>query len=75
MLSICSIFFQKQQQLILIFSSTFPLVQKIQDSDTLDELFIDLDQNGDLEIDFKEFITLIAMVSSACHELFVENKD
>uniref|UniRef100_A0A3B4WS60 EF-hand domain-containing protein n=1 Tax=Seriola lalandi dorsalis TaxID=1841481 RepID=A0A3B4WS60_SERLL len=34
-------------------------------SETLDELFADLDQNGDLEIDFKEFITLIAMVTSA----------
>uniref|UniRef100_A0A3B3ZRA3 EF-hand domain-containing protein n=1 Tax=Periophthalmus magnuspinnatus TaxID=409849 RepID=A0A3B3ZRA3_9GOBI len=38
---------------------------------TLDQLFTDLDQNGDLEIDFPEFITLIAMVTSACHELFV----
>uniref|UniRef100_A0A3P8US71 EF-hand domain-containing protein n=1 Tax=Cynoglossus semilaevis TaxID=244447 RepID=A0A3P8US71_CYNSE len=28
-------------------------------------LFADLDQNGDLEIDFKEFITLISMVTSA----------
>uniref|UniRef100_A0A3P8SFS3 EF-hand domain-containing protein n=1 Tax=Amphiprion percula TaxID=161767 RepID=A0A3P8SFS3_AMPPE len=33
-------------------------------NETLDELFADLDQNGDLEIDFKEFITLIAMVTS-----------
>uniref|UniRef100_A0A3B3ZQT0 EF-hand domain-containing protein n=1 Tax=Periophthalmus magnuspinnatus TaxID=409849 RepID=A0A3B3ZQT0_9GOBI len=42
---------------------------------TLDQLFTDLDQNGDLEIDFPEFITLIAMVTSACHELFKgENK-
>uniref|UniRef100_A0A3Q3L705 EF-hand domain-containing protein n=1 Tax=Mastacembelus armatus TaxID=205130 RepID=A0A3Q3L705_9TELE len=40
-------------------------------NETLDELFADLDQNGDLEIDFKEFITLIAMVTSACHELFI----
>uniref|UniRef100_A0A8C2XL92 EF-hand domain-containing protein n=1 Tax=Cyclopterus lumpus TaxID=8103 RepID=A0A8C2XL92_CYCLU len=40
---------------------------------TLDELFADLDQNGDLEIDFKEFINLIAMVTSACHELFIPN--
>uniref|UniRef100_A0A8D2ZW68 EF-hand domain-containing protein n=1 Tax=Scophthalmus maximus TaxID=52904 RepID=A0A8D2ZW68_SCOMX len=40
-------------------------------NETLDELFADLDQNGDLEIDFKEFITLISMVTSACHELFI----
>ncbi|CAF96543.1 unnamed protein product [Tetraodon nigroviridis] len=49
--------------------STF--IKKIQENETLDELFSDLDQNGDLEIDFKEFIALIAMVTSACEELFV----
>uniref|UniRef100_A0A8C6V3Y5 EF-hand domain-containing protein n=1 Tax=Neogobius melanostomus TaxID=47308 RepID=A0A8C6V3Y5_9GOBI len=45
-------------------------IQSINENETLDELFADLDQNGDLEIDFQEFITLIAMVTSACHELF-----
>ncbi|XP_072238527.1 protein S100-B-like [Leuresthes tenuis] len=45
-------------------------IMKIQENEILDELFADLDQNGDLEIDFKEFITLIAMVTSACHEQF-----
>lgn len=49
-------------------------IKKIQDSETLDKLFADLDQNKDLEIDFQEFIALIAMVTSACHELFVPNK-
>ncbi|CAJ1051716.1 protein S100-B-like [Xyrichtys novacula] len=44
-------------------------IMKIQEKETLDMLFADLDQNGDLEIDFKEFISLIAMVTSACHEL------
>ncbi|XP_029990842.1 protein S100-B-like [Sphaeramia orbicularis] len=48
-------------------------IMKIQENETLDELFADLDQNGDLEIDFQEFITLIAMVTSACHELFIPN--
>lgn len=51
----------------------FSAEQKIQENETLDELFADLDQNRDLEIDFKEFIALIAMVTSACHELFVPN--
>ncbi|XP_057701476.1 protein S100-B-like isoform X2 [Corythoichthys intestinalis] len=36
----------------------------------LDELFANLDQNSDLEIDFKEFVAFIAMVTSACQELF-----
>ncbi|XP_010745227.3 protein S100-B [Larimichthys crocea] len=48
-------------------------IMKIHENDTLDQLFADLDQNGDLEIDFKEFIALIAMVTSACHELFTPN--
>ncbi|KAG7280497.1 hypothetical protein CRUP_022026 [Coryphaenoides rupestris] len=43
-------------------------IVKIEESDTLDRLFADLDQNGDLEIDFQEFISLIAMVTSACHD-------
>lgn len=51
----------------------FPAEQKIQENETLDKLFADLDQNGDLEIDFKEFVALIAMVTSACEELFVPN--
>ncbi|XP_073324729.1 protein S100-B-like [Pagrus major] len=55
----------------LINNEMSQFIKKIQDSDTLDELFADLDQNGDLEIDFKEFIALIAMVTSACEELFV----
>ncbi|XP_033939912.1 protein S100-B-like isoform X1 [Pseudochaenichthys georgianus] len=45
-------------------------IMKIHENDVLDQLFTDLDQNGDLEIDFKEFIGLIAMVTSACHDLF-----
>ncbi|GAA6215631.1 protein S100-B-like [Lates japonicus] len=45
-------------------------IMKIHENEILDELFADLDQNGDLEIDFKEFIALISMVTSACHELY-----
>lgn len=56
-----------------LLSFPFPAKQKIKENETLDELFADIDQNGDLEIDFKEFISLIAMVTSACQELFVPN--
>ncbi|KAM3621852.1 uncharacterized protein V6R79_017077 [Siganus canaliculatus] len=54
----------------LINNEMSQFIMKIQENETLDELFADLDQNGDLEIDFKEFIALIAMVTSACEELF-----
>ncbi|XP_060765796.1 protein S100-B-like [Neoarius graeffei] len=50
-------------------------ILKIQDKDTLDMLFYDLDENGDREIDFQEFIPLIAMVTSACHDLFMMEHD
>ncbi|KAJ0068583.1 hypothetical protein NL108_009702 [Boleophthalmus pectinirostris] len=45
-------------------------IKTIHENETLDQLFTDLDQNGDQWIDFPEFITLIAMVTSACHDLF-----
>uniref|UniRef100_A0A8C3T3M1 EF-hand domain-containing protein n=1 Tax=Chelydra serpentina TaxID=8475 RepID=A0A8C3T3M1_CHESE len=32
---------------------------------TLEQLFRDLDTNGDLRIDFQEYATLVAMVTSA----------
>ncbi|KAB5537168.1 hypothetical protein PHYPO_G00115750 [Pangasianodon hypophthalmus] len=55
----------------LINNEMSQFIMKIQDKDTLDLLFSDLDQNGDREIDFHEFIPLIAMVTSACHDLFI----
>uniref|UniRef100_A0A8C4ZLH3 EF-hand domain-containing protein n=1 Tax=Gadus morhua TaxID=8049 RepID=A0A8C4ZLH3_GADMO len=48
----------------LINNEMSQFIMKIEENDTLDRLFADLDQNGDLEIDFQEFISLIAMASS-----------
>ncbi|XP_004069183.2 protein S100-B [Oryzias latipes] len=59
---------KKTELKALINNEMSHFVMKIQENAILDELFADLDQNGDLEIDFKEFVTLIAMVTSACHE-------
>ncbi|XP_056462610.1 protein S100-B-like isoform X1 [Gadus chalcogrammus] len=53
----------------LINNEMSQFIMKIEENDTLDRLFADLDQNGDLEIDFQEFISLIAMVTSECHDL------
>ncbi|XP_056418172.1 protein S100-B-like [Hyla sarda] len=50
--------------------STF--VKQVQDTNTLDVIFRDLDANHDREIDFSEFAALIAMVTSACHTSFHE---
>ncbi|XP_044034446.1 protein S100-B-like [Siniperca chuatsi] len=62
---------KKAELKALINNEMSHFITKIQENEILDELFADLDQNGDLEIDFKEFIALIAMVTSACHELFI----
>ncbi|XP_041813263.1 protein S100-B-like [Chelmon rostratus] len=64
---------KKAELKALIDNEMSNFIMKIQENETLDELFADLDQNGDLEIDFKEFIALIAMVTSACQELFSPN--
>ncbi|KAM4045989.1 protein S100-B-like [Anomaloglossus baeobatrachus] len=48
--------------------STF--VKQIQDTNTLEVIFRDLDSNHDREIDFSEFAALMAMVTSACHTSF-----
>ncbi|XP_041836728.1 protein S100-B-like [Melanotaenia boesemani] len=61
---------RKAELKALINNEMSHFIVKIQENETLDELFADIDQNGDLEIDFKEFIALIAMVTSACHEIF-----
>ncbi|XP_062324177.1 protein S100-B-like [Osmerus eperlanus] len=45
-------------------------ITKIKEDVILDELFADLDQNRDLEIDFHEFIAMIAMVTTSCHDIF-----
>ncbi|KAJ8358536.1 hypothetical protein SKAU_G00150610 [Synaphobranchus kaupii] len=57
----------------LINNEMSKFITKIQENETLDQLFTDLDQNGDLEIDFQEFIAMIAMVTSACHDLRASN--
>ncbi|XP_077428902.1 protein S100-B-like [Vanacampus margaritifer] len=60
---------KKDELRALINNEMSHFIKKI-DKNELDELFADIDQNGDLEIDFKEFITLVARVTSACQELF-----
>ncbi|XP_034769714.2 protein S100-B-like [Acipenser ruthenus] len=53
----------------LINNEMSQFIQKIDDSETLDRVFADLDQNGDLEIDFQELVAMVAMVTSACNDL------
>ncbi|XP_075449272.1 protein S100-B-like [Ascaphus truei] len=58
----------------LINTQMTTFVQQIHDSKTLDVIFKDLDDNHDREIDFREYTALVAMVISACHTSFHEEK-
>ncbi|CAM4602178.1 protein S100-B-like [Lepidochelys kempii] len=49
-------------------------VQEIRDPEILERLFRDLDTNGDLQIDFQEYATLVAMLTAACHTFFIQKK-
>nr|XP_033794947.1 protein S100-B-like isoform X2 [Geotrypetes seraphini] len=49
-------------------------IQEIHEPQVLDQLIADLDINGDSEIDFQEYSTLIAMVTVACQQFFVHKE-
>ncbi|CAM4657981.1 unnamed protein product [Lepidochelys olivacea] len=49
-------------------------VQEIRDPEILERLFRDLDTNGDLQIDFQEYATLVAMLTAACRTFFIQKK-
>ncbi|KGL79546.1 Protein S100-P [Tinamus guttatus] len=40
------------------------------DKDNLDKIFKDLDNNGDSQVDFKEFVTFVAALTCCCHNYF-----
>lgn len=40
--------------------------------DTVDKLMKELDENGDCEVDFNEFIIFVAALTSACHHYFTK---
>ncbi|CAM5168746.1 unnamed protein product [Eretmochelys imbricata] len=42
--------------------------------ETLERLFRDLDTSGDLQIDFQEYATLVAMLTAACRTFFIQKK-
>ncbi|XP_004619293.1 protein S100-A1 [Sorex araneus] len=43
------------------------------DTETVDKLMKELDENGDGEVDFQEYVTFVAALTVACNEFFWEN--
>ncbi|CAM4689460.1 unnamed protein product [Caretta caretta] len=58
----------------LINRELLQFVQEIRDPETLERLFRDLDTNGDLQIDFQEYATLVAMLTAACRTFFIQKQ-
>ncbi|TNN40221.1 Protein S100-A1 [Liparis tanakae] len=47
-------------------------VQASKDPRVVDKIFADLDENKDGEVDFQEFVVLVAALTVACNEFFID---
>ncbi|XP_035179936.1 protein S100-P [Oxyura jamaicensis] len=45
-------------------------LQTGKDKDFIDKVFRDLDENGDFQVDFKEFVIFVAALTCCCHKYF-----
>ncbi|KAM6132762.1 protein S100-P [Pterocles gutturalis] len=43
------------------------------DKAAIDSVFKNLDENGDSQVDFKEFVIFVAALTCCCHEYFEQN--
>ncbi|XP_070622518.1 protein S100-A1 [Erythrolamprus reginae] len=48
------------------------LLETQRDPEVVDKIMHDLDENGDGEVDFQEFVILIAALTVACNPFFAE---
>ncbi|XP_034261969.2 protein S100-A1 [Pantherophis guttatus] len=48
------------------------LLETQRDPEVVDKIMHDLDENGDGEVDFQEFIILVAALTVACNSFFSE---
>uniref|UniRef100_A0A6B2F2L2 Protein S100 n=1 Tax=Bothriechis nigroviridis TaxID=88079 RepID=A0A6B2F2L2_BOTNI len=49
------------------------LLETQRDTDVVDKIMQDLDENGDGEVDFQEFVILVAALTVACNPFFSES--
>ncbi|XP_074083454.1 protein S100-P [Macrotis lagotis] len=56
-------------ELKTLMEKEFPnFVKNGKNNDQVEKLFKNLDNNGDSQVDFNEFIILVAALTSACHK-------
>lgn len=46
------------------------LLQTGKDKNAIDKVFKNLDENGDSQVDFKEFVIFVAALTGCCHKYF-----
>uniref|UniRef100_H3BAP4 EF-hand domain-containing protein n=1 Tax=Latimeria chalumnae TaxID=7897 RepID=H3BAP4_LATCH len=64
----------KKPELKELINNELPqFARQMQDSWTLDQLFTNVDEDGDLQISFQEFITLFSMVIVTCYKAYVHD--
>ncbi|XP_041258982.1 protein S100-P [Onychostruthus taczanowskii] len=44
-----------------------------EDKNAIDKVFKNLDENGDSQVDFKEFVIFVASLTCCCHKYFQQN--
>ncbi|XP_054851096.1 protein S100-A1 [Eublepharis macularius] len=49
------------------------LLENPKDTSAVDNIMHDLDENGDGEVDFQEFVVMVAALTVACNEFFCED--
>lgn len=54
-------------------SSVPPPPQTQKDTGAVEKIMQDLDENGDGEVDFQEYVVLVAALTVACNTFFWEN--
>ncbi|XP_007056586.1 protein S100-P [Chelonia mydas] len=49
-------------------------LSSVKDKEAVDKLFKGLDENGDSEVDFNEFVIFVAAMTCCCHKYFEQKR-
>ncbi|XP_062970425.1 protein S100-B [Cynocephalus volans] len=61
---------KKSELKVLISNELSHFLEEVKEQEAVDKIMETLDNDGDGECDFQEFMTFVAMVTTACHEFF-----
>lgn len=58
---------------VILWVSSLQISQASKDPMVVEKIMTDLDENRDGEVDFQEFVVLVAALTVACNEFFIES--